>query len=223
MELLAGEPPVCPSLAAEVGRIFRHLQPAGTSAHGLGTGTRALWARLEREPALSGCVLIGGAALGLHLAHRASDGLDFAYVGLEEPWGRSDGPPAHEWKLPRGRLEGLVERLRAESRRVEPHDQAEDQDDFARAGLAMADYQQHSLVDGVEMRVFRADLPLQTVLLPGVRGGARLAVYAVNLVSSKRALAARSSTCDDRFLMPRSVSVQQNLCTARVTSPYCQA
>ena len=195
-ELLAGEPPVSPFLAAEVNRILRHLQPAEASAHGLGTGTRKLWELLEREPALTGGVLIGGAALALHLGHRASEGLDLAYVGLEEPGASSEGSPARERKLPRRRLEGLMERLRAESRRVEPHDEPQDRDDFARAGMALADYQQTCLVEGVELRVFTPDSSLHAVLRPGVQGGVRLASLDELFAAKALASAGRSNTRD---------------------------
>ena len=54
--------------------------------------TQALWDLLRQEPALGGFVLIGGTALSLHLGHRVSEDLDFAF----------DGP-----KLPRLRIEAL--------------------------------------------------------------------------------------------------------------------
>ena len=196
-ELLASEPPVSSFLAAEVGRICRHLQPlAGASSHQLGPGTRALWERLEGEPALAGCVLIGGAALGLHLGHRASDGLDFAWVGRRQPGGSSEGSPAREPTLPRARLAGLVKRLRAEARWVEPHDAPEDRDDFARAGMELADYQQNYLVDGVEVRVFTPDSSLHSVLRPGVQGGVRLASLDELFAAKALASAGRSNTRD---------------------------
>ena len=88
--------------------------------------TRELWERLEGEPAMTGCVLIGGSAVALYLGHRTSEGLDFAYIGPEEQWVSSDHSPGRELKLPRHQLAVLVERLRAESRRVEQDDQSED-------------------------------------------------------------------------------------------------
>ena len=83
MELLEGEPPVSPSLAAEVSRIFRNLQPVAEALPMLRAGTRELWHRLESEPAMSGCVLIGGSALAPapRSSHQRSLGLCLCRFG----------------------------------------------------------------------------------------------------------------------------------------------
>ena len=162
----------------------------------LRAGIRELWHRLESEPAMSGCVLIGGSAVALYLGHRTSEGLDFAYIGPEEQWVSSDHSSGRELKLPRHQLAVLVERLRAESRRVEQDNQSEDRADFASAEMELSDYEQDYLVDGVKMRVFTADTPLQSVLLPAVQGGVRLADLDELFASKALVSAGRSSTRD---------------------------
>ena len=62
--------------------------------------------------------------------------------------------------------------------------------------MEIADYGQNYLVDGVKMRVFTADTPLQSVLLPGVRGGVRLADLDELFASKALVSAGRSSTRD---------------------------
>ena len=158
--------------------------------------TRELWERLEGEPAMTGFVLIGGSALALHLGHRTSEALDFAYIGPEVQWVSSDHSPSRELELPRHQLEVLVERLRVESRRVEQDDQSEDQDDFASAGMELSNYEPNYLVDRVKMRVFTADTPLQSILLRAVQGGVRLADLDELFASKALVSAGRSSTRD---------------------------
>ena len=61
--------------------------------------------------------------------------------------------------------------------------------------MELADYGQNYLVDGVKMRVFTADTPLQSLLLPGVRG-VRLADLDELFASKALVSAGRSSTRD---------------------------
>ena len=158
--------------------------------------TFQLWERLRGEPVLAGFALVGGSALALHLGHRASEDLDFTYVGLEEPPVASDDAATREARLPRRRLEVLVERLRAEGKQVESNDNAADVDDFLLAGLELTDYQQNYLVDGVKVSFFAPDTPLRTVLRPGVRGGVRVAGLDELFASKALVCASRSSTRD---------------------------
>ena len=156
--------------------------------------TNQLWERLRDEPLLSGFVLVGGSALALHLGHRVSEDLDFAYVGLEVTGTSS----AAELRLPRHRLDVLIERLRVENRKVEHNDNATDVDDFLLAGLELSDYQQNYLANGVKASFFAPDTPLRAVLHPGVQGGSRLAGLD-ELFASKALVSARRSSTRDWF------------------------
>lgn len=90
--------------------------------------TQTLWDLLKQEPALGGFVLIGGTALSLHLHHRLSEDLDFAF----------DGP-----RLPRTRIEALQRRLSAQGWPLSPNDSPLAQEEFFNSGLDLLDYQQN--------------------------------------------------------------------------------
>ena len=99
--------------------------------------TAKLWKALSSKPELAGFVLIGGSALALHIHHRISEDLDFAW-----PYGR----------LPRESLQRLIE--------GEPSlDFVLDQNEAALreaedANLDLADYAQNYLVNGVRVTFF---------------------------------------------------------------------
>ena len=158
--------------------------------------TLQLWDRLRDEPALAGFVLVGGSALALHLDHRTSEDLDFTYVGLDEPPARSDEHITRESRLPRRRLEVVIERLRTEGQHVEYNDNATDVDDFLLAGLELSNYQQNYLVDRVKVNFFTPDTSLRTVLRPGLQSGVRLAGLDELFASKALVAASRSSTRD---------------------------
>ena len=90
--------------------------------------TQALWDLLRQEPALGGFVLIGGTALSLHLGHRVSEDLDFAF----------DGP-----KLPRLRIEALKRRLDEAGWPCAANDSIAALHEFEDTGLDLLDYQQN--------------------------------------------------------------------------------
>lgn len=89
--------------------------------------TQALWDLLKTQKALGGFVLIGGTALSLHLGHRLSEDLDFAF----------DGP-----KLPRARIEALKRRLEQAGWPCTPNDPIGAVHEFEDSGLDLHDYQQ---------------------------------------------------------------------------------
>lgn len=112
--------------------------------------TERLWAFAREQSALGGFVLIGGTALAIHLGHRVSEDLDFAWV---EP------------RLPRTRLEAF-RRVAAEAGfLLQPHDDPAALDEFSIAGMELHDYQQDYLVNAkVKLSFFTADEPLSRVL-----------------------------------------------------------
>jgi predicted nucleotidyltransferase component of viral defense system len=99
--------------------------------------TAKLWQALSSKSELAGFVLIGGSALALHIHHRISEDLDFAW-----PYGR----------LPRESLQTLIE--------GEPSlDYVLDQNEVALreaedANLDLADFAQNYLVNGVRVTFF---------------------------------------------------------------------
>ncbi len=90
--------------------------------------TEQLWRRLEKEPLLAGWYLIGGTALSLRIAHRASEDLDFAW------------PLAG--KLPGPALDALIRNLGSEGWRVQRNDDASAYEEFLLAGMSLHDHQQ---------------------------------------------------------------------------------
>lgn len=93
--------------------------------------TQTLWNILQAEKGLGGFILIGGTALSMHLNHRLSEDLDFAF----------DGP-----KLPRPRIEALKRRLGARGWRFAPNDPIAALQEFEDTGLDLHDYQQNHIV-----------------------------------------------------------------------------
>jgi predicted nucleotidyltransferase component of viral defense system len=109
--------------------------------------TAKLWQALSSKPELAGFVLIGGSALALHIRHRISEDLDFAW-----PYGR----------LPRESLQRLIEE--------EPSlDYVLDQNEAALreaedTNLDLADFTQNYLVNGVRVTFFSSYEPERKLL-----------------------------------------------------------
>ncbi len=114
--------------------------------------TRAVWLRLEREPLLSGFVLIGGTALALRIGHRVSEDLDFAYLGD---------------LLPVKRLRLLADRLRAGGMSFEPNQDLAAEQEFEDSGLSLEEHQQDFLANGLVKVSFVRFGNAETRLLSG--------------------------------------------------------
>jgi hypothetical protein len=142
---------------------------------------------LRVEPGLAGFVLIGGSALSLHLAHRQSEDLDFAYLGLA-------ATPAS--RLPRGPLEQVLKHLRGEGHQIEERDSPVSWREFETAGMDLHDYQQDYSIGGVLVSFFTPDYPLTRLIAPGTAGGVRLAGLDELFRSKALVVAGRSKTRD---------------------------
>jgi len=95
--------------------------------------TQALWDATQEEKALlPGFVLIGGTALSLHINHRISVDLDFAFIGS---------------KLPRERIQRLIELLAEKGFQITPNDNPAALEDFSQGGEDLHDYHQDYVVD----------------------------------------------------------------------------
>src|SRR5476651_662977 len=109
--------------------------------------TAKLWQILSSKPELAGFVLIGGSALALHIDHRISEDLDFAW-----PYGR----------LPREALKKLI--------KTEPGlEFVLDQNEVALqeaedAGIDLADHTQNYLTNGVRVTFFPSYEPEKKLL-----------------------------------------------------------
>lgn len=112
--------------------------------------TDRLWRWFERQPSLSGFVLVGGTALALHLQHRLSEDLDFAW-------------PAE--RLPPGRLDAVRRAATEAGFALIRHDDPAALHEFSEGGLELHDYQQDFLAnDVVKVSFFAPDPPLRRVL-----------------------------------------------------------
>jgi len=147
--------------------------------------TDQLWRFLSGEPALAGFVLVGGSALTLHLGHRLSEDLDFAW-------------PAH--RLPVERLTAL-QRLAAErSFQFQRRDDPAAADEFEIAGMSLHDFQQDFLVNGiVKVSFFAADEPLCRVLNRDAASSLPRIATLEELFASKCLVAASRSKTRDWF------------------------
>ncbi len=112
--------------------------------------TARIWHHLEHQAALAGFVLIGGSAITLHIGHRLSEDLDFAWIGP---------------RLPQTQLSALRQLSTAQGIHFQPADDPAAVDEFEIAGMDLHDYQQDFLVAGkVKVSFFTADEPLSRVL-----------------------------------------------------------
>ncbi len=123
--------------------------------------TQRLWDRLRTEKLLHGAILVGGAALTLKIGHRISEDLDFAFPTL---------------RLPRKRIEMLMDRLRQEKFKVERNDDPSAWDEFERDGMDLHDHQQDWLVnDCTKLSFFTLAADIAPFLPTASRKGPRVA------------------------------------------------
>lgn len=98
----------------------------------LSPATERVWNFLRAQPALRGFVLIGGSALAMHLQHRLSEDLDFAWPAL---------------RLPRAPLDDLLRLAAAAGFHFERNDNLDAYFDFQNAGMDLHESQQDFVVD----------------------------------------------------------------------------
>jgi len=119
--------------------------------------TAALWARVENDQDLRGFVLVGGTALALHIRHRLSEDLDFA-------WAHVSPEHAGGQVLPQQRISHLIQALQQEGMDVRKISHIAQEQDFLNDGLVLAEYQQDYLINGVKVTFFKASQELAQVL-----------------------------------------------------------
>ncbi len=103
--------------------------------------TEKLLHAIDGLPAADDLLLVGGTALALRIAHRASADLDFAFASR---------------RLPRRKIDKLLDELRA-GHDVIPMANVAAEQDFLDSGLELADYQRDYSVDGVKVSFFTPD------------------------------------------------------------------
>jgi hypothetical protein len=136
--------------------------------------TDRLWQALFRRPELNGFILIGGSALSLHIDHRLSEDLDFAWP--------------HP-RLPRKALEDLIRNLPGLHFDSCPDPIAlREADD---AGMDLYDFTQDYLVNGVKVTFFCPEPPecriLSQITTPALRVASTAEIFALKaLVTAKR-------------------------------------
>jgi hypothetical protein len=149
--------------------------------------TEAVWQYLQRQPGLSGFVLMGGSALALQLGHRLSEDLDFVWPGP---------------RLPRERLEALRRASGDAGMAIVPHDDPAALREFADGGLDLLDFQQDYLMDKrVKVTFFSPESSTLAVLETAAvasKSGPRIASLP-ELFRSKALLSARRSRTRDSF------------------------
>ncbi len=151
----------------------------------LRTDTHELWQFLQNQPALQGFVLVGGSALALHIQHRISEDLDFAWPGI---------------RLPRARLEALIRLASEQGFYSQRRDDPGALDEFEIAGMNLHDYQQDFLVNGrVKMSFFAADEGLTRVLYDTETTNDVRVANLNELFASKSLVAAQRSKTRDWF------------------------
>ena len=98
----------------------------------LANETQRVWDILKEQSLLDGFVLIGGTALSLHIHHRISEDLDFAYTDVN---------------LPRKRLDRLLQIGESLGLTIDRNDDPASLEDFLDAGLDLLDSQQDVVVN----------------------------------------------------------------------------
>jgi len=147
--------------------------------------TARIWQHLEHQPALAGFVLIGGSAITLHISHRLSEDLDFAWTGQ---------------RLPRAQLQALRQLSAAAGISFQPADDSTAVDEFENAGMELHDYQQDFLVAGkVKVSFFTADEPLSRVLAADKSDSGPRVASLDELFASKCLITASRSKSRDWF------------------------
>lgn len=112
--------------------------------------TERIWHHFEHQAALAGFILIGGSAITLHISHRLSEDLDFAWTGT---------------RLPRAQLDTLRQISAATGITFQRDDDPAAADEFEIAGMELHDFQQDFVVGGnVKVSFFTTDEPLSRVL-----------------------------------------------------------
>jgi predicted nucleotidyltransferase component of viral defense system len=113
--------------------------------------TKEAWDAIRQiDNLLNGFVLIGGTALALHIQHRFSEDLDFAFVGT---------------KLPRDRIHQILSQLEQRGFKVTPNDNPAALDDFSSGGEDLHDYHQDYIVnDKVKLTFVCPDHTVHKVL-----------------------------------------------------------
>lgn len=127
--------------------------------------TSRLWQRLHQESLLAGFVLIGGTALALHIDHRISEDLDFAWLG--------------PIPLPAPRIQRLLRMLRKEKWHIEPISHVAAEQEFLNSGLVLAESQQdYAVNDTVKLSFVRFDQETTQLLEGDAQSPVRLASMA---------------------------------------------
>ena len=136
--------------------------------------TDHLWRALSPRPELNGFILIGGSALSLHIDHRLSEDLDFAWPGS---------------RLPRQQIEDLIRNLPDLHFDPIPDPVAlREADD---AGMDLYNFSQDYLVNGIKLTCFCPDAPERQILAQTTNVNLRVAtvpeIFALKaLVTAKR-------------------------------------
>ena len=144
--------------------------------------TQAVWQALSHRPELDGFILIGGTALALHLHHRVSEDLDFAWPHPRLP------------RLVLKRLTSGDDSLRFTSNQ-DPWEQREADD----AGFELEDFSQDYLVnEQVRVTFFCPELPEQRILSGNPETAFRIATIP-EIFALKALVAARRSKTRDWF------------------------
>jgi predicted nucleotidyltransferase component of viral defense system len=140
--------------------------------------TQSVWQALSVRPELNGFILVGGSALALHLNHRISEDLDFA------------------WPHPRLPRENLHQLINADSGLAfESYQDPRAQREATDCGLDLDDFSQNFFVnDLVKVTFFCPDVPERKILSQTSGNGLRIAtvpeIFAMKaLVSAKRSKA----------------------------------
>ncbi len=114
--------------------------------------TAQVWAALKDEPLLKGFALIGGTALTMHIGHRVSEDLDFAYVESSR-------------HLPKAQIRGLKRSLANRGVTLAENQSALDVEEFLNSGLDLNDYQQNFIANGsVKVSLVCFDPPMDKLL-----------------------------------------------------------
>lgn len=147
--------------------------------------TLELWHFLKSQSALQGFVLVGGSALTLHIQHRVSEDLDFAWPGNQ---------------LPRLRIDALLRLATQAGFQLQRRDDPGSMDEFEIAGMNLHDYQQDFLVNGlVKLSFFAADEALSRILGKTVETTVARVATLDELFASKALVAAQRSKTRDWF------------------------
>ncbi len=154
--------------------------------------TDKAWKALKEDTLLSGGILVGGTALTLQIQHRISEDIDILFPTT---------------KLPRQKLQLLLNKLNTEGWKVEPNDNPAALDEFGSAGMELADFQQDFLLNGkTKLSFFVSDEHTQRLIeskanVSGVRIAGLTELFALKAVLTSQ----RSKSRDwlDLYLLMR--------------------